>query len=228
LPKLPHDASLRSLDWRRKKMMMGAEMLKLDHVAVAGETLAEATDLVENALGVSLQGGGKHAAFGTHNRLLGLADGLYLEAIAIDPDAPNPPHARWFDMDRFTGRARLTNWICRTADMARALGDLPMAGNPVDLARGDLAWIMAVPSDGMLPYDNRFPALIQWHGDSHPASRLEQVGCALRRLVIVHPHAQDLANEMALCLNDTRVVFETGVSEMQAEIDTPHGLRVLA
>jgi len=41
-------------------------------------------------LGVPFQPGGRHDVFGTHNALLGLADGLYIEAIAIaiDPDAP--------------------------------------------------------------------------------------------------------------------------------------------
>ena len=40
----------------------------------------------ESGLGVSLQQGGEHAVFHTHNRLLGLEDGLYLEAIAVNPE----------------------------------------------------------------------------------------------------------------------------------------------
>ncbi|KZZ67236.1 VOC family protein, partial [Sulfitobacter sp. HI0129] len=140
-------------------------MLSLDHLAVAGEDLAAARAHAETALDVILQPGGRHDVFGTHNRLLGLADGLYLEAIAADPDAPAPDRARWFDLDRFSGPARLTNWICRCDDLDAALARLPDGfGRPVDLQRGDLRWRMSVPEEGRLPFDNLAPALIQWTG----------------------------------------------------------------
>jgi hypothetical protein len=37
---------------------------------------------------------------GTHNRLLKLGEGFYLELIAIDPQAPPPGRPRWFGLDR--------------------------------------------------------------------------------------------------------------------------------
>lgn len=200
--------------------------MELDHFAIAANTLAEATAHVEEALGVPLQPGGEHAVFGTHNRLLGLADGLYLEAIAIDPEATPERQPRWFDLDRFDGAARITNWICRSGDLDSTLAALPVdAGAPVSLTRGDLSWQMAVPKSGILPYDNIFPALIQWQGP-HPAPRLTQQGCSLRRLVVSHPEAQALAE--LLPLGDARVVFEPGPAALRAEIDTPHGLRHLS
>ncbi|MCK5503363.1 MAG: VOC family protein [Tritonibacter mobilis] len=200
--------------------------MELDHFAIAANTLAEATAHVEEALGVPLQPGGEHAVFGTHNRLLGLADGLYLEAIAIDPEATPQRQPRWFDLDRFDGAARITNWICRSGDLDGTLAALPVdAGAPVSLTRGDLSWQMAVPKSGILPYDNIFPALIQWQGP-HPAPRLTQQGCSLRRLVVSHPEAQALAE--LLPLDDARVVFEPGPAALRAEIDTPHGLRHLS
>lgn len=200
--------------------------MELDHFAIAANTLAEATAHVEEALGVPLQPGGKHAVFGTHNRLLGLADGLYLEAIAIDPEATPERQPRWFDLDRFAGAARITNWICRSSDLDSTLAALPVdAGAPVSLTRGDLSWQMAVPNSGILPYDNIFPALIQWQGP-HPAPRLTQQGCSLRRLVVSHPEAQALTE--LLPLDDARVVFEPGPAALRAEIDTPHGLRHLS
>ncbi len=200
--------------------------MELDHFAIAANTLAEATAHVEEALGVPLQPGGEHAVFGTHNRLLGLADGLYLEAIAIDPEATPERQPRWFDLDRFDGAARITNWICRSRDLDSTLAALPVdAGAPVSLTRGDLSWQMAVPKSGILPYDNIFPALIQWQGP-HPAPRLTQQGCSLRRLVVSHPEAQALAE--LLPLDDARVVFEPGPAALRAEIDTPHGLRHLS
>ncbi|WP_413221448.1 VOC family protein [Tritonibacter mobilis] len=200
--------------------------MELDHFAIAAKTLAEATAHIEEALGVPLQPGGAHAVFGTHNRLLGLADGLYLEAIAVDPEATSQRQPRWFDLDRFAGAARITNWICRSSDLDSTLAALPVdAGAPVSLTRGDLSWQMAVPKSGILPYDNIFPALIQWQGP-HPAPRLTQQGCSLRRLVVSHPEAQALAE--LLPLGDARVVFEPGPAALRAEIDTPHGLRHLS
>ncbi|MCB1339641.1 MAG: VOC family protein [Pseudooceanicola sp.] len=203
--------------------------MKLDHIAVAGATRAEATMAVEEALGVALQPGGAHPAFGTHNALLGLADGIYLEAIAIDPAAPPPGRPRWFDLDRFSGRARLTNWICASDDLDAELAALgPEVGDPLELTRGDLNWRMAVPANGILPFDNLHPALIEWQSPVHPSDMLAVSGCALHRLIVCHPEARALATHLAPHLNDDRIVFETGPALLRAEIDTPRGLRVLA
>lgn len=202
-------------------------MLTLDHIAMVGETLEEAAQAVETALGVAMQPGGQHARFATHNRLLGLADGLYLEAIAIDPGAPRPACPRWFDLDNMTGAPRIGNWICRTGDLDRAVACLPQAGMPVDLVRGALRWRMAVPEDGKLPFDNRFPAVMQWQTTPTPAQILTPSGCRLSRLIIAHPEAKRLRAEIAPHLVDARVIFETGLSGIRAEFDTPSGRRVL-
>lgn len=199
--------------------------MELDHLAVAADTLEEAVAHVEDSLGVPMQPGGSHAVFGTHNRLLGLADGLYMEAIAIDPTATPQRSPRWFDMDRRQGPARITNWICRCDDLVTALDNAPEgAGEIVDLQRGDLRWQMAVPGDGILPFDNMFPALMQWHSP-HPAAQLTQQGCTLRRLHLSHPDSTALAK--ALPLDDPRVEIHSGPAGFEAEFDTPHGRRVL-
>lgn len=203
-------------------------MLTLDHLAVAAETLEKGRVQVEEALGVMLQPGGQHAHFGTHNLLLGLEDGLYLEVIAIDPLVPPPSYPRWFDLDRFAGPPRLSNWICRTASLGTALAEHPGAGVPVALARGDLRWQMAVPEDGVLPFDGGFPALIEWQGQAHPANRLAASACRLKRLIVSHPHVDDLRAALAKTLADDRVIFEIGSPGLCAEIETPGGLRVLS
>ncbi len=204
--------------------------MQLDHMAVSAATLSEARGHIEEALGVAMQPGGRHELFGTHNALLGLEGGLYLEAIAIDPDAPTPKRPRWFGLDRADGRARLGNWICRTDDLEGVLARLPEdVGEPVALRRGALAWDMAVPGDGMLPFDNMHPALIQWRGGGHPAQVLAPSGCALRRLVVAHPCAEALRVALAGAFSDPRVVFEVAQAPaLVAEFDTPAGRRVLA
>jgi Glyoxalase-like domain len=203
-------------------------MMELDHVAVAGETLAAAQAHVEAALEVSLQQGGEHDVFFTHNMLLGLEEGLYLEAIAINPDGAVPKRARWFDLDRFSGAARLSNWICRCTDLDATLAALPDGfGAPVSLQRGDLRWRMAVPESGILPYDNCAPALIEWEGAVHPAARLDQKGCRMTGLTVRHPQAAELAQLLAPHLQGALVAFETGSAGLEARFDVAGQARVL-
>lgn len=201
-------------------------MIAFDHIAISGETLEAARSHVEEALGVALQPGGEHDVFFTHNALLGLEDGLYLEAIAINPGAPQSARPRWFDLDRFAGGPRLTNWICRTDDLDAELALLPEAmGAPVDLQRGALRWRMAVPQSGILPFDNCAPAFIQWQTTPHPATQLAPSGVRLRRLTVQHPESAALAALLGDGLADDRVAIEAGPKSMVAEFDTPHGAR---
>lgn len=206
---------------------LNTKTIKLDHIAIAGQTLAEATDWTEQRLGVPLQPGGAHDVFGTHNELLGLADGLYLEVIAIDPSALPPERARWFDLDRFQGPPRLTNWICQVEDLDAVLDALPQAGVPVSLSRGDLRWRMAVPENGILPYDNCFPALIEWQSPVHPSALLTGLGCRLSRLTVTHPQADTLEGELAPYLDGPVIVFKKGPAGLHADIETPAGMRHL-
>ena len=197
-----------------------------DHFAVAATTLAEAVAHVEDSLGVKMGPGGQHAHFATHNRLIGLEDGLYLEAIATDPSVPAPTYPRWFDLDSFTGAPRITNWICRVDDLDATLVALPNgAGTPVSLARGDLRWKMAVPSSGKLPCDGAFPALIQWQTDKLPGLTLPSSGLRLVRYEIAHPEADRL--RQTLPIEDERLLFVPGDFAMRATFDTPSGQRVL-
>ena len=203
--------------------------MEFDHIAISAETLTDATAHAEASLGVSLQPGGEHAVFHTHNTLLGLEEGLYLEAIAINPDAPTPDRPRWFDLDRFAGPPRLTNWICRCDDLDATLAALPKGfGTPVALQRGDLRWRMAVPLSGILPFDNCAPALIEWQTDLHPATRLNRSGCRLTRLQITHPEAEALAEILSPHLQDDRIRFVPGDDAgLEARFETPDGLRKL-
>jgi hypothetical protein len=204
--------------------------LMLDHLAVAGETLDEATAHVEDTLGVSLSPGGVHVEMGTHNRLLSLGPGLYLEAIAINPDALHPARPRWFDLDRFAGAPRLTNWIARTDDLAGLLAMAPDGmGVPIGLNRGDFSWSMAVPGNGCLPFDGAAPALIEWDTALHPADRLSDAGCRLSMLEVAHPQMPRLLREFPALQTLSLVEFLTAPSpSLRATIETPSGTRVLA
>ncbi len=203
-------------------------MLELDHIALAGLTLDDARQVAESGLGVELNNGGEHAVFHTHNALLGLEGGLYFEAIAINPHAPTPQRPRWFDLDNFSGIPRLTNWICRCPDLKSALRLFDEdVGEPVSLQRGDLRWSMAVPQSGRLPFDNMFPALIEWHTAPTPAERLPSSGVSLKSLIIRHPKADQLSDILSDHINEPRLQFETGDAGLSALFETPNGERRL-
>ena len=83
-----------------------------DHLVVACATLDQGVRWCEATLGVTPGPGGRHAAFGTHNRLVRLDNEdawpyAFLELIAIDPEAPPPGRLRWFDLDNPSLQARL-------------------------------------------------------------------------------------------------------------------------
>jgi hypothetical protein len=203
-------------------------MLTLDHIAIATEDLAAGAAEVERALGLPLQGGGQHAAMGTHNRLMGLG-AEYLEVIAVDPEGTAPAQPRWFDLDTFRGPTRATTWICRCNDLQAALAAAPAgAGVPWSLARGDLRWRMAVPPDGRLPFGGLFPALMEWQGDGHPAPRLTDVGARLTGLRLISPEAAGLHAALSGLIDDPRVELVEGPApRMEARIATPEGEVVL-
>ncbi|MEO0401903.1 MAG: VOC family protein [Pseudomonadota bacterium] len=199
-----------------------------DHLVVGATTLEAAQAHVEDALGVPMQPGGAHAVFQTHNALLGLGEGLYLEAIAPNPAVPDPVRPRWYDLDRFEGPPRLSNWACAVEDMEAALADMPDgAGGAVPVKRGELSWHMAVSDDGTTPFDNLWPALIQWPTGVHPAAQLTFRGVRLVRFTLTHPDGVELAQTLERFLTDDRVAIEEGPLAMQAEFDTENGRRSL-
>ncbi len=201
---------------------------ELDHIAVAGETLDAAVTHSEEAFGLPLGPGGQHTHYATHNRLLGLEQGLYFEAIAPDPSQPKPDYPRWFGLDDFDGPAQLDKWILRCSDIAEAQAMFPEAGEPVHLTRGDLSWTMLVPPDGRLPFDGQFPAIIQWHTDTPPGTTLQSAGLRLEALTICGPDVADLKSRLAPVFDDDRVLYQTTAGRMmQAVFLTTSGRRIL-
>lgn len=206
------------------KRYVAVTMLKLDHIVVAAETLSQGVSYIENLLGAQMTPGGKHAAFGTHNALLSLGDS-YLEVIAIDPDAPKPPYARWFGLDSFSGPPRLSNWVLQTDKPRRVIGKtLIGTGDMMTVSRDDLTWQITVPKSGHLPLDDCAPAVIDWMGADHPVTRLPDVGCRLTSLQIEHPHAISLKSFLMGAFSDPRVTVrgrERG--GMSAGLECPKG-----
>lgn len=124
----------------------------------------------------------------------------------------------------------MMNWICATDDLEEALDAAPTgSGIPMELSRGDMAWRMAVPEDGALPYAGAMPALIEWETEMHPNRRLPDHGLRLARLDVFHPQADALLNSFpALHSLGSVAVREGPEKRLIASISTPEGMRVLA
>ena len=198
-------------------------MLTFDHIAVGCETLADGVAWVEEQLGVTMEQGGQHTHYGTHNMLLGLGPDVYLEVIAKDPDAPATGRPTWFNLDNFSGPPRLCNWICASSD----LDTKPVyAGETVDLKRGDLTWQIAVPANGSLPFEGAFPTLIKWGaGISHPATKLKDQGVRLQNWSISHPAANEISKQVDITGVD--ITWNTAPFGFTARFTTPNGTKVL-
>lgn len=157
---------------------------ELDHLVVAARTLDEGAAWVEARLGVLPVPGGKHPTMGTHNRLLFIGQGLFLEVIAPDPDVPNPGRRRWFDLDDPAMRESLArapaliHWVERTDDLGEALRDASEEVEVLSLERGKYRWRIGVARDGRRPGGGTLPTLIQWEG-LHPADALPDSGVRL-------------------------------------------------
>jgi hypothetical protein len=160
----------------------------IDHLVVAARTLDEGSRWIEERLGARPVPGGKHAAMGTHNRLLALGGRVYLEVIAIDPDAPAPPRPRWFALDtpemqeRLEQGPALIHWVARTDSIEADVRNCPDAVEILSLSRGEYRWRIGVPADGHIPCGGRCATLIQWDGPLHPSDRLPESGCRLVEL----------------------------------------------
>lgn len=218
------------LDSEHVSTMTTAPSLVFDHIAVVASSLEDGIAHVRDAIGVDMPAGGRHPRMGTHNHLLRLGPTEFLEVIAVDPASPPPGRPRWFDLDRLSGPPRLANWIVATPDIRANLAAAPPGcGRVFEATRGSLTWLIAVPDDGSMPYGGGYPTLIQWPKGPHPASTMNDTGCALRRLRIEHPHAAQINGYLDPVLRDDRIdIVQRDTVSMRATIATPHGERELA
>ncbi|WP_322059551.1 VOC family protein [Paraburkholderia sp. J63] len=224
---------------------MTATPLRLDHLVVSARTLDEGGQYVADTLGVAPAGGGAHPLMRTHNRLLGLWGGIYLEVIAIDPGAS--PHAagraRLFALDDPAVQARLetgpylSHWVARVdppKSLERWRGQYPQRiADLVPMTRGKLSWQLTVPLDGAFPSwqragDGIVPSLIQWDTPRHPSQTLTDTGIVLKSLTGFHPHAQTVREQVSwLGAASLIAVEEAAAPALVAQFETPSGLRTL-
>ena len=159
-------------------------MLKLDHLTVIAPSLAEGVAHVRCCLGLNVPFGRRHDYMGTHNHLLQLGDGVYLEIVAVDPEAAMPRRSRWFGLDDqkrvredWNDGRRLRGWVARTD-----LIDVVMVGHPdvfgakVALPDADPSFDFTIPEDGSLPHDGAVPSIIDRRGKPRAMAGIADLG----------------------------------------------------
>jgi len=181
---------------------MECVMLKLDHLAIIAPSLEVGADYVHDALGIDMPKGGKHPQMGTHNLLLRLGADVFLEVIAVDPEAERPRRRRWFGLDDLEavqaawdeGR-RLRARVARTSDFASGFAPSVMDGG----ARGT------------------------------PAPSMPDFGFRLKSFQIEHPEADQVRELYAdLEIIDPPTVIKAKNFRYIAEIETPRGVALIS
>jgi Glyoxalase-like domain len=197
----------------------------LDHLIFGVPVLEDGVRQLERQFGVRAQPGGRHQGLGTHNALLGLGQGAYLEIIAPDPDQPPPATPRPFGLDALD-HPRLAGWAVRCDDIdtrvahARARGHDP--GDPVELQRATtqgtlLRWRLT-------PYalaGGPIPFLIDWADTVHPSGSAPP-GLTLASFHLEHPQPEVVTRVLGALAVEVPVVRGT-TSGLAARIAGPDG-----
>jgi hypothetical protein len=211
-------------------------MLKLDHITVIAPSLAEGVLHVRNCLDLDVPFGQRHAYMGTINHLLQLGDAVYLEIVALDPEADAPERRRWFGLDRqdkvrsdWEEARRLRGWVARTDTIdaiIAAHGDV--FGEKVPLPTVNSSFDFAIPKDGSLPFDGAAPSIIDRRGKPRAMATIADLGARLRSFTLEHPDPVAVeALYRALVVDRPPEIAKGSKLRYRARIETPAGFREL-
>jgi hypothetical protein len=101
--------------------------VRIDHAIIGARDIEAVADRLWEQHGLASLPGGRHAGWGTHNRILPLG-GPYLEIIGVvdENEALRDPMGRWLLANTATGDP-LMGWCCETADIERLSRRLGLA-----------------------------------------------------------------------------------------------------
>jgi len=185
-------------------------------------------DEIEALLGARPVRGGNHPQYGTHNALLSLGPGTYLEVIARDPDLPAPDRGALFDVPEMDD-SRLIAWVCRVTDIqesADALRDAGIVLGPIYSGRrekpdgGIVSWELTDPY--IRPLNGAIPLLIDWGNTPHPSTDVPSVG-QLVEFTVTHPDTEMIRSALSVIEAEVNVM-DGDQFHLAATIRTKNGL----
>lgn len=205
----------------------------LDHLVLATDSLEAGCAYVSERFGADPEPGGQHLGWGTHNSLLQLGGGTYLEIIAPDPSQPGPERPRPFGLDlpamreRIAIRPRLVHYLLRTDNIAGARAQLGLdAGQIVEMSRGSLHWKISSRQMTGHADDLLLPSFLDWGDQAPPAERLPARGVTMIALHLRGPAAY--CDRLAPLRADRRIrISEHASAMLAAEFQTPRGWAIL-
>ena len=212
-------------------------MTKIDHLVVGAANLSAGVEYLKGLLGVDIPYGGEHDKMGTHNHLLQLGSSLFLEVIAINPQAPKVDRSRWYGLDnpdiqqQIKDRPRLLTWVVNTTNIETLTKGVDFDfGKPELISRGHLSWYFGLPEGGRLFEDGTLPYIIQWNANQHPAVHMANRKCKFISLDIYHPQAGRLQAILTSigALQLVNVHHTARPAHIVATIETPKGLKQLS
>lgn len=199
---------------------------RIDHLAFAASDLETGKRKIEELFGVSVQDGGRHPNWGTHNVLIALGPDIFLEIIAPDPKRSNPAVPSLFGLDRLS-EPKLAAWAAKENRLTERLEKIKKAGIPFGQKLSGrrqkpdgaiLSWELSDPltvvGEGVVPF------LIDWGNTPHPAQGMPQE----RRLIdfqIEHPEPARIKKIMRLLDLGDIAVSPGSEPALIAHIQTP-------
>jgi hypothetical protein len=211
--------------------------LALDHLTIAAASLGEGIAFIEQRLGVNIPLGGKHPIMNTHNAVMRIGNGLYLEVISADPGAGPAQRPRWFGLDDPVARRRLdvdgpylAAWVVRSDDIAATVaGRGRDLGEVATMSRGQLSWQIAIRPDGSVAMGGLMPLVIEWPRGPHPSTRMADLGVKFAGLTLRPGRPSELRNALSAIGADRLADIQSpkrGHEPLEAYLVRPDGAEV--
>jgi hypothetical protein len=168
----------------------------IDHLVVGAPQLDAAVALVAERTGVTAAPGGAHPGRGTHNALMSIGEGSYLELVAPVPGAELTGDLA--DFARLTGPTPLA-FAIRSSDLVATRERLKADGLVVsEIVAGSrqrpdgtmLRWRVFELNEADFPHG---PFFIQWDPGSQHPSVSSPAGCRIAQLELRAPNVEPVA-----------------------------------
>ncbi|MFN7941040.1 MAG: VOC family protein [Thermoanaerobaculia bacterium] len=198
----------------------------LDHLLVGAADLESAVEELARATGVRPVYGGRHPR-GTHNALVALDGGAYLELVAVEPGATRP--ASFPELSPAHGLVPI-GWAVAGGELAELRAAIagagfaltePKPGSRLTPAGATLEW----RTFGLATQLINGPFFIAWSPATPHPSTTSPAGCSLRSFAIASPDAEPL-RRLATALALPVEILESSRAAAAIELDGLKG-RVL-